>query len=124
MLVDRADVVGGAEVRGLARLPHQVDEVCLDAPATCGSPRDAVHQQIGDHAGEQRPGPSVITSASAMALQRGRQRPALPRPQADRLDAAAAAADARLAATLAPSARVASSDTLAAGGRDRCGRRS
>ena len=82
---------------GLARLPHQVDEVGLDGGRPPDGRRDPFHQQVGNHAGEQRAGPEGHHIRFGDRRQGLRQGLDLPRNQADASDPGAAAADARLA---------------------------
>src|ERR1035441_5654574 len=56
MLQDGADVVGGAEIAGLAGLPHEVHEVGLDGGGLLDGRWNSCDQKVGDHAGEQGPG--------------------------------------------------------------------
>ena len=56
MLVDGADMVGGGEVHGFSGLPHQVYKIRLEGGRTPDGRGDSLHQQVWDHAGEQRTG--------------------------------------------------------------------
>ena len=93
MAVEGAHVIAGAEFIGLAGLPHEVDEVALEGGRGTYGGGDAVHQQVGDDAGEQRAGAERDHVGFGDGGERGRQRADLARAQADRLDAMPAAAD-------------------------------
>ena len=95
---NRFDVIRGAEVHGLARLPHQVDDIGLERAGTPDGLGDAVHQQVGYHAGEQGTGPHRDHVGLRDGLQGllERRRPA--RPQFHLLDSRPALADAGFAA--------------------------
>ena len=55
--LDEADVIAGLEVRCFPGLPHQVDEVYFHSLRLPDCGRYSLHQQIGNHAGEQRARP-------------------------------------------------------------------
>ena len=100
---------------GLAGLPHQVDEVGLDRRRPADGRGNPLHQQVGDHAGEQRPGPQRDHVGLGDGAERGGQRARLARDQADGAGSVARLRLMRVSpTTCAPSASVASSATFAA----------
>ena len=71
----RRHMIGRAKIGGLARLRHQVHEVRFAARATAAiASRNAVHQQIRNHAGEQRSRAQRDQVRLGDRLQRFRQR--------------------------------------------------
>ena len=86
-------MIAGAEFIGFAGLPHEVDEVALEGGRGTYGGGDAVYQQVGDDAGEQRAGPEGDHVGFGDGGERGGQGADLAGPQADRLDAMPAAAD-------------------------------
>ncbi len=56
MLVQGFHMLGSGKVDGFARLPHQIHEINLQGRGFLDGLRDAVHQQVRDHAGIKRAG--------------------------------------------------------------------
>src|ERR1017187_5390489 len=95
--VEHAHVIAGAEFIGFAGLPHEVDEVALEGGRGTDGGGDAVHQQIGDDAGEQRTGAEGDQVGLGDGGEGGGHGADFARPQANGLDAMLAAADAGFA---------------------------
>ena len=76
-----------AEVGGLAGLPHQIDEVSLESGRVRDGLRNAVHQQVRDHAGEERSRAQGDQIGIGDGVQRFGERLGPARPQCDAFDA-------------------------------------
>src|SRR5579871_6856200 len=74
MMVNRADMVACPEIRGLSRLPHQVDKVGLYGWRPADGCRHAIHQQIGNYARKQGTGTKGDHIGFGNGGQRSRQR--------------------------------------------------
>ena len=67
VLKENADVVRCSHAEALIGLSHEIADVSLDSLGSGDCLRNALHEQIGNKAGEKRSGPMVMRSASASA---------------------------------------------------------
>src|SRR5258708_33836086 len=87
MAIQSVDVVGSRKAQAFVGLSHQIADVHLGGRRVYDGIRDAMYQQVGDEAGEQRAGTDADDIGAGNGVERLRERVNIGRNEEEFLDA-------------------------------------